>query len=120
MGKHCINLALIILGFSACSGEPSIEVPEEFRAGQQVFNRVCGTCHGVDMNGNSAVPALIDDRYLPDRFSDGKLRSTIINGSESRIMRPQRGNVSDSETEEIIKYIRYFQKNKNRIQYTSQ
>ncbi len=113
MKKNIISLALIVLGLTACSEKSVKTAPDGFKSGQQVYNKVCGACHGVDLMGNSAVPALMDDRFSPERFSDDQIRNTIINGSQSRVMRPQRGRVSDSEIEEIIKYIRYSQESKN-------
>lgn len=113
MKKHFEILALIALGFTACSEKTVRIVPDELRAGQEAFNRVCGTCHGIDLMGNPAASKLIDENYYAERFSNEQIRNTIINGSQSRVMRPQRGRVSDSEIEEIIKFIRYSQKNKS-------
>lgn len=109
-------LTLIALGLTACSEKPVRIVPGEFRAGQQVFNKVCGTCHGIDLMGNSSAPSFKEEYYQAERFSNEQIRNTIINGSQSRVMRPQRGRVSDSDIEEIIKFIRYSQKNKSPIE----
>ncbi len=112
MKKHFASLALIFLGLTACSEKPVRVVPDEFRTGQKVFNRVCGTCHGIDLMGNPSAPSLIEEKYTEDSFSNEQIRNVIINGSQSRVMRSQRGSVSDSEIEEIVKFIRYSQKNR--------
>lgn len=100
------------MGFTACSEKPVRAVPDEFRAGQKVFNSVCGTCHGIDLMGNHSASSLIEENYTEESFSNEQIRNVVINGSQSRVMRSQRGRVSDSEIEEIVKFIRYSQKNK--------
>ncbi|PIQ98808.1 MAG: cytochrome C-552 [Nitrospinae bacterium CG11_big_fil_rev_8_21_14_0_20_45_15] len=94
---------------SACGVEPTLVVPDEYKAGQKAFHKVCGNCHGADALGkNSKAPKLIDEDYLPENFSDKELIEQILNGSEK--MPAQKNKVNASEVDEIIKYLRYSQK----------
>jgi mono/diheme cytochrome c family protein len=94
---------------SACGVEPTLVVPDEYKAGQKTFHKVCGNCHGADALGkNAKAPKLIDEDYLPENFSDKDFIEQILNGSEK--MPAQRNKVNASEVDEIIKYLRYSQK----------
>ncbi len=112
MFKRIYWPALLAAGFlSACTPGPTQEVPNEYKAGQKYFHRVCSNCHGPDaMGGQTKAPKLIDAEFLPPDFTDEDIRDTIINGSTSGKMPAQRANYSDAEITEIIKYLRYSQK----------
>ena len=101
-------IALLVL-LSSCTPKPTIKVPANFEAGQKYFHKACASCHGTDALGKQTrAPGLIDSEYLPANFSDEEMRKQIIEGSEK--MRSQRNKVSDTEIEEIIKYLRYSQR----------
>ncbi len=101
-------IALAGLGM-ACSPQPIMEVPEEFKEGQKIFHRVCSDCHGSDaMGGHTKAPRLIDTDFIESEFSDGDLRETVKNGADK--MPSQKNKVDDGEITEIIKYLRYSQK----------
>ena len=94
---------------AACSPQPTKEVPQEFKKGQEYFHRVCSNCHGSDAMGmETKAPRLIDTDYIEKEFSNDELRETILNGTDK--MPPQKNNVSADEITEIIKYLRYSQK----------
>lgn len=101
-------IALIVL-FTSCSPQPTLEVPEEFKTGQKFFHKICSNCHGSDAMGKQTkAPRLIDEDYLPNEFSDIDIQKTILYGTDK--MPPQINKVSKQEVEEIIKYLRYSQK----------
>jgi mono/diheme cytochrome c family protein len=103
-----IPLALLAC-VAACSPQPTKEVPQEFKKGQEYFHRVCSNCHGSDAMGmNSKAPRLIDTDYIEKEFSNDEIRETILNGTDK--MPPQKTNVKADEITEIIKYLRYSQK----------
>ena len=103
-----LSAALVFL-LGSCAPKPNIKVPAEFEAGQKYFHKACASCHGIDALGKQTkAPGLIDSEYLPANFSDEEMRKQIIEGSEK--MRSQRNKVSDTEIEEIIKYLRYSQR----------
>ncbi|MFQ5715891.1 MAG: c-type cytochrome [Nitrospinales bacterium] len=93
---------------ASCTPQPTLEVPEEFKPGQQYFHKICSNCHGPDAMGKQTqAPRLIDVDYLPENFSDDDIRETIINGTDK--MPPQKNKISEQEIQEIIKYLRYSQ-----------
>ncbi|MFQ5671558.1 MAG: c-type cytochrome [Nitrospinales bacterium] len=100
-------VGLIIL-LTACAPQPTMDVPQEFKAGQKYFHKICSNCHGSDAMGkHTKAPRLIDTDYLPEEFSDDDIRQTILNGTDK--MPSQKNKVSKEEIEEIIKYLRYSQ-----------
>ncbi len=106
--RNFILLALISC-VAACSPQPTKEVPQEFKKGQEYFHRVCSNCHGSDAMGmQSKAPRLIDTDYIEKEFSNDEIRETILNGTDK--MPPQKSNVNAEEITEIIKYLRYSQK----------
>jgi mono/diheme cytochrome c family protein len=108
-----IPLALLA-SIAACSPQPTKEVPQEFKKGQEYFHRVCSNCHGSDAMGmNSKAPRLIDTDYIEKEFSNDEIRETILNGTDK--MPPQKNNVTPEEITEIIKYLRHSQKSANLI-----
>jgi mono/diheme cytochrome c family protein len=97
---------------AACSPQPTKEVPQEFKKGQEYFHRVCSNCHGSDaMGGTTKAPGLIDTDYIEKEFSNDEIRETILNGTDK--MPPQKNNVKESEIPEIIKYLRHSQQTAN-------
>ena len=80
------NLILFILlsSVTACSPQPTKEVPQEFKKGQEYFHRVCSNCHGSDaMGATTKAPRLIDTDYIErhtpmmrsaKRFSTGRAK----------------------------------------------
>lgn len=110
------NFVLIILltFVAACSPQPTKEVPQEFKKGQEYFHRVCSNCHGSDaMGGTTKAPRLIDTDYIEKAYSDDEIRETILNGNDK--MPPQKNNVKESEIPEIIKYLRHSQQAANLV-----
>ena len=72
--KHLLVLIPTIL-FASCTPQPTLEVPEEFKPGQQYFHKTCSNCHGPDAMGKQTqAPRLIDMNYLPENFSDDDFR----------------------------------------------
>jgi mono/diheme cytochrome c family protein len=99
---------------AACSPQPTKEVPQDFKKGQEYFHRVCSNCHGSDaMGGNTKAPRLIDTDYLEKEFSNDEFREAMLEGTDK--MPPQKNNVNAEEITEIIKYLRYSQKSANLI-----
>jgi mono/diheme cytochrome c family protein len=94
---------------AACSPQPTKEVPQAFKKGQEYFHRVCSNCHGSDgMGANSKAPRLIDTDYVEKAFSNDEIRETILKGTDK--MPSQKNNVTADEITEIIKYLRHSQK----------
>lgn len=114
MRNHGWNFILFILLtlLAACAPQPTKEVPQEFKKGQDYFHRVCSNCHGSDaMGGHTKAPKLIDNEFIESEYPNDEIRETILNGINK--MPPQKNNVSADEITEIIKYLRYSQKAAN-------
>lgn len=110
------NLVLILMlsCVAACSPQPTKEVPQEFKKGQEYYHRVCSNCHGSDgMGANSKAPRLIDTDFVEKAFSNDEIRETILKGTDK--MPSQKNNVNAEEITEIIKYLRYSQKAANLV-----
>lgn len=95
----------------ACAVEPRKKVPKEYLAGQAKFHEVCANCHGPDAMGGNKAPKLIQKKFVSSNYSDQSIARTIINGSTSGAMPPQKRKVSDKDINEIIQYLRYSQRN---------
>ena len=104
-------LALIFNGLlTGCSIEPKLSAPKEYQLGQTSYHRVCAQCHGTDAMGGKRAPTFLQVKFDPNNFSNSRFARTILNGSNSGAMPSQKGRVNDEEIREIIKYIRYAQK----------
>jgi mono/diheme cytochrome c family protein len=102
-------VSLSLFGITSCAPKPTLEVPEAYKKGQNIFHKICSNCHGSDgMGKHTKAPKLIDEEYLSPNFTDDDIRETILNGTDK--MPPQKKNVSTEEITEIIKYLRYSQK----------
>ena len=113
IGRNFI-VAILLSSVAACAPQPTKEVPQEFKKGQEYFHRVCSNCHGSDAMGlQSKAPRLIDTDYVEKEFSNDELRDAILNGTDK--MPPQKNNVKADEITEIIKYLRYSQKTANLV-----
>ena len=101
---------VILAGLAtACSPQPTQVVPKEFKAGQEIFHSVCANCHGADaMGANSKAPRLIDTDFIESEFSDEDIRETVLNGTDK--MPSQKNKIEAGEITEVIKYLRYSQK----------
>jgi mono/diheme cytochrome c family protein len=102
-------VSLALFGITSCTPKATLEVPDAYQKGQNVFHKICSNCHGSDgMGKHTKAPKLIDEEYLAANFTDDDIRETILNGTDK--MPPQQKNVSAEEITEIIKYLRYSQK----------
>jgi mono/diheme cytochrome c family protein len=105
--KLILPIALLASG---CAVEPQKVVPEPYLLGQVSFHKVCANCHGADAIGSNKAPRLIHSRYSEENFSNKKVAKTIMNGSSSGAMPSQKNKVAQEDIKQIIKYLRYSQK----------
>jgi mono/diheme cytochrome c family protein len=111
--KTDIKILFILLAatlITACTVKPKNKVPGEYIAGQAKFHEVCANCHGPDAMGGNKAPKLIQRKFITSNYSNKRIARTIINGSSSAAMPSQKRKVSEEEIHEIIKYLRYSQK----------
>ena len=102
-------VSLTLFGGISCTPKATLEVPDAYQKGQNVFHKICSNCHGSDgMGKHTKAPKLIDEEYLAPNFTDDDISETILNGTDK--MPSQKKNVTAEEITEIIKYLRYSQK----------
>ena len=87
---------------------------EAARAGEDLFDANCSTCHGVGATGTNQGPPLIDRIYHPGHHSDLSIRSAVRQGVRQHHwtfgnMAPVPG-VSQGDEDKIICYIRELQR----------
>ncbi len=83
------------------------------RLGEQWYNYICSTCHGVSGNGYEAggTGTAIGLPGFLNKVSDGFIRETIKKGRSNTRMLPFQGvtglaDLSDQEIDDIIVYLR--------------
>jgi cytochrome c oxidase cbb3-type subunit 3 len=83
------------------------------RLGEQWYNNICSTCHGVDGDGYDAggTGTAIGLAGFLSKASDGFIRETIKFGRSNTRMLPFQGptglaNLTDEEIDDIIVYLR--------------
>ena len=62
--------------------------------------------------GGNKASTFLQEKILPTYFTNEKIAKTILNGSSSGAMPPQRNKINDEQAKEIIKYIRFSQREK--------
>lgn len=112
MKKFILISLVLILNFfiTSCSVKPRETVPEEYKAGQKHYHRICANCHGPDGMGGNRAPKLIQRVYSSEAYSNEMITTIILNGSNSGSMPSQKDKLSDKEIKQVIKYIRYSQR----------
>ncbi len=57
---------------------PEFSIPA--KRGQQIFNRACASCHGVNASGGAKAPSLISKAYAPMSHADGAIYLAVSRG----------------------------------------
>lgn len=96
---------------------PSVSVaepPPELAEGRALYDRNCSRCHGPGGTGSASGPPLVDKIYAPDHHVDISFRRAVQFGARAHHWRfgdmPPVTGVSPGETDRIIAYIRWLQK----------
>ncbi len=50
------------------------------KRGQQIFNRTCAKCHGMNASGGAKAPSLISKAYAPMSHADGAVYLAVTRG----------------------------------------
>ena len=119
-----IALSLNLILMSACSGsktEPSQNqaissavVPAEYAKGEALFNTYCARCHGLRAAGTKHGPTFISRIYEPNHHGDAAFQLAPMNGIRAHHWNfgdmPKVQGVSSQEVDEIIRYVRWLQR----------
>ncbi len=80
--------------------------PPDYIRGHKVYYGYCSGCHE---SGNEKVPNLRDKRFFPDKTPDSRMIKSIREGRGK--MPPQGGMLQAEDLKEVVRYIRYLQRN---------
>jgi mono/diheme cytochrome c family protein len=113
-----ILLALCVACESQANKEPppvaSGAAPAEFQSGEQKFAAHCAACHGVRAAGTSQGPPLVHKIYEPNHHADVAFQRAALNGVRAHHWdfgnMPKIDGVSPDDVDQIIKYIRWLQR----------
>jgi len=91
---------------------PSLSPPAQ--RGQEVFNRRCGTCHGVFADGSPGGPPLVHPVYRPAHHADVVFSLAVRRGVRAHHwtygdMLPM-PDVSEQELKDIVQFVRELQR----------
>ena len=108
-------LALVIgsprIGLSA--SQPAAK-PAEFKKGEAAFTANCARCHGERGVGTSQGPPLVHKIYEPNHHGDAAFQRAAMLGVRAHHWQfgdmPKIPTVTPAEVDEIIKYIRWLQR----------
>ncbi|HET6675894.1 MAG TPA: cytochrome c [Nitrospiraceae bacterium] len=116
-------ICLIILVFcSACDSEAGKEAPPpaagatpaEFQSGEAGFTAHCASCHGARAVGTAQGPPLVHKIYEPNHHADIAFQRAALNGVRAHHWdfgnMPKIDGVSPDDIDQIIKYIRWLQR----------
>jgi cytochrome c5 len=92
----------------------SVEVPEQFRAGEVLFDRSCASCHGERALGTPVGPPLVHIVYEPRHHADFAFQLAVRQGVRAHHwnfgdMAPVPG-LTSQQVEEITAYVRWLQR----------
>jgi len=112
--------AVVLAGFVACdSSQPKPAVsggslPPELQAGEAKFNANCSACHGPQGKGTQQGPPLVHKIYEPNHHGDAAFQRAAAAGVKAHHWEfgnmPKIDTVSAADVDEIIRYIRWQQR----------
>jgi mono/diheme cytochrome c family protein len=89
-------------------------VPAELQAGEAKFNAHCSACHGAQAAGTQQGPPLVHKIYEPNHHGDAAFLRAAEFGVKAHHWEfgnmPKIEGVSSADVEQIIRYIRWLQR----------
>jgi mono/diheme cytochrome c family protein len=115
-----ITLTAVLSVTVACDASPPSPavgegaVPSEFQTGQAKFNAHCAACHGPQATGTRQGPPLVHKIYEPNHHGDAAFLRAAEFGVKAHHWEfgnmPKIDGVSSADVEQIIRYIRWLQR----------
>ena len=113
-------LLACVIGAAAC-GEATTppvklpaEVPAELQAGERAFSTHCARCHGEQALGTNQGPPLVHKVYEPNHHGDAAFYRAAAQGVRAHHWQfgdmPKVEGVAEQEVTEIIRYVRWLQR----------
>jgi mono/diheme cytochrome c family protein len=88
--------------------------PAEFQLGEAKFSSHCAACHGASAVGTAQGPPLVHKIYEPNHHADVAFQRAALNGVRAHHWdfgnMPKIDGVSPDDVDQIIKYIRWLQR----------
>jgi mono/diheme cytochrome c family protein len=88
--------------------------PAEFQLGETKFSAHCAACHGPRAVGTAQGPPLVHKIYEPSHHADVAFQRAALNGVRAHHWdfgnMPKIEGVSPEDVDQIIKYIRWLQR----------
>lgn len=88
--------------------------PAEFKKGEAAFNANCARCHGERGVGTSQGPPFVHKIYEPNHHGDAAFQRAATMGVRAHHWQfgdmPKISSVTPSEVDDIIKYVRWLQR----------
>ncbi|MFY9269174.1 MAG: cytochrome c [Candidatus Manganitrophaceae bacterium] len=116
-------LLLSLLAGTGCSGSkssspsqtgPVPKAPTEMAKGEALFNTHCAKCHGEGARGTDHGPTFLSKIYEPNHHGDPAFQMAARNGVRAHHWNfgdmPRIDGVQPEEVAEIIRYVRWLQK----------
>ena len=120
MSLSVLGLTLGLYAMAACdSSQPKPAagggiVPAELQAGEAKFNAHCSACHGAQAAGTQQGPPLVHKMYEPNHHGDAAFLRAAEFGVKAHHWEfgnmPKIEGVSSADVEQIIRYIRWLQR----------
>ena len=120
MSLSVLGLTLGLSAMAACdSSQPKPAagggtVPAELQAGEAKFNAHCSACHGAQAAGTQQGPPLVHKIYEPNHHGDAAFLRAAEFGVKAHHWEfgnmPKIEGVSSADVEQIIRYIRWLQR----------
>lgn len=118
-----LSSAVLMLGVAPACSQSGVEpkapgggsaAPVEFREGEQKFMAHCSRCHGVGGVGTSQGPTFLHKVYEPNHHGDVAFQRAAANGVKAHHWQfgdmPKIEAVKPEDVDEIVKYVRWLQK----------
>ena len=113
---------LVVVFCAACDSQAGKEsappeagaTPPEFQPGEAKFTAHCAACHGARAVGTAQGPPLVHKIYEPNHHADMAFQRAALNGVRAHHWdfgnMPKIDGVSPDDIDQIIKYIRWLQR----------
>lgn len=113
-----MSLALLagMIGLSpaGCPAAQPAAVPSELKKGEAAFNANCARCHGERGVGTSNGPPFVHKIYEPNHHGDAAFQRAATMGVRAHHWQfgdmPKIPTVTPADVDEIIKYVRWLQR----------
>ena len=111
----CLFLSVTLITAPGFADEP-VEIPFHLAKGQLLYEKYCGSCHGMKLDGTDQGPPLIHPFYKPSHHGDKSFYRAVLEGVKQHHwnfgdMAPVDG-MTPKKVDAVVPYVRYYQQQK--------